>query len=126
MDFEDVKGYFTGPNIAMVAGAVGGFALGTYLGKFITGKVGVTGFQKALVSLLTGLGTGAVAYAIGRSMEPGSSWKPAVYGVAIGAALPGVIEFVASLMSSNESTKPIVPLLFGNGFGTQNIQIENV
>lgn len=128
MDFEDIKGYFTGPNIAMVFGAVGGFALGTYLGKLINGRIGVTGFQKAIVSLITGLGTGAVAYAIGRSMEPGSSWKPAVYGVAIGAALPGVIEFVASLMSGHESTRPIVPLLFGSGFGTNapDIKVEPV
>ena len=120
MDFDDMKDFFSGPNMAMVVGAVGGFAVGTYLGKLFAGKLNVTGFQRAIVSLITGLGTGAVLYAIGRSMEPGSSWKPAMYGLAIGAAIPGVIDIVTAIMSSHEGARPIVPLLFGHGVEEEN------
>ena len=126
MEMGDVKDFFTGPNMTMVIGAVGGFALGTYIGKLIAGRLSLTGFQNAIVKLLVGLGTGAILYGIGKSMEPESAWKPAVYGLAIGAAMPGLISLITELMSTSEKTKTVASSIFGLGVPEEGIKIETV
>ena len=119
MDFEDVKGYFNVPNLAMVGGAVGGFVLGTFVGDWIADRFGSTDIQKAIGMLVGGLGLGAVMYAFGRNMEPGSSFKPVVYGLAIGAAMPGVMATIGSLLNSNQKTQPVAAM-FARGLVSGN------
>jgi len=127
MEMGDVKDFFTGPNMTMVVGAVGGFALGTYIGKLIAGKLSLTGFQNAIVKLLVGLGTGAILYGIGKSMEPESAWKPAVYGLAIGATMPGIISLITELMSTSEKAQGLASLMFGAGApANTRIKVETV
>ena len=126
MDFDDVKGYFTTPNMVMVTGAVGGFVLGGIVGNWIAGKIGTGGVQKAIAMLVGGLGVGALLYAAGRSMEPGSSLKPAMYGLAIGAAMPGVMAMLSTIFNTNETTKPLAAM-FARGLGEeQGIVVERV
>ncbi len=128
MDFENFKDYFTGPNLAMVGGAVGGFAVGALVGNFIAGKIGGSDFQKAIISMLSGFAVGGVLYMVGRDMEPGSTWKPVMYGLAIGAALPGIMTFLNTVLGGHPTAGPIIRPLFGAaGFGNEvPVKVEQV
>jgi len=128
MDFENFKDYFTTPNLVMVGGAVGGFAVGSLVGNFIAGKIGGSEFQRALVTLVSGLAVGGVLYMIGRDMEPGSTWKPAMYGLAIGAAMPGIMTFISTVLGNHPTAGPIIRPLFAAGTANEegNIKVETV
>jgi len=130
MDFEDIKGYFTVPNMAMIGGAVGGFVLGTIVGDWVADRFGGDDMQKTLGMLVGGLGLGAIMYALGRNMEPGSSFKPVVYGLAIGAAMPGVMATIGSLLNKNPSTQKASALfargLIKSGANSGGFTIERI
>lgn len=126
MEFEDFKGYFNIPNMTMITGAVGGFILGGLVGDWIAGKIGGSGIQKALGMLIGGLGVGAAMYAVGRNLEPGSSFKPLAYGLAIGAAMPGVMATISSLLGSNENTKHVAAMFARGIKTTDDFVIENI
>lgn len=126
MDFENFKDYFSTPNLVMIGGAVGGFAVGTMVGQFVAGKIGGSDFQRALITMLSGFAVGGVLYMLGRDMEPGSTWKPAMYGLAIGAALPGIMNFISTLLGGHPTAGPIIRPLFGAGMSEGNVKVETV